>query len=147
LAKTHEVHVQLKDGLHFEAETGEEGFSIPLDADENVGGQGLGMRPAKMVLVGLAGCSAMDVLSILRKKRQAVTDMRVNVRAGRAEDHPKVYTRIELEFVVTGHGVDPAAVERSIELSMTKYCPVAAMLSQTVPIETGYRIIEAEPSD
>jgi putative redox protein len=84
----------------------------------------------------------MDVVSILQKKRQPFTGLQVKVSAEQAEEHPKVYTQIHLEFVVQGQGVKPQAVERAIELSQTKYCPAAAMLSKAVNITTSYRIKE-----
>jgi len=101
-----------------------------------------GPRPMQLLLVGLCGCTGMDVISILQKKRQAFTGLKVEATAQRAEEHPKVYTRIHLEFVVTGEGVDPAAVERSIELSQTKYCPASAMLGEVAEITSSYRIVE-----
>ena len=96
----------------------------------------------ELLLIGLAGCTAMDVVSILKKKRQSFTGLEVRVTAERAETHPKVYTRIHLEFVVKGKGADPRAVERSIELSQTKYCSASAMLSKVAEITTSYRIVE-----
>jgi putative redox protein len=84
----------------------------------------------------------MDVLSILKKKRQAISDLVVNVSAERASEHPRVYTSIHLEYVVSGVDVDPVAVERAIELSETKYCSAMAMLRQAVEITTTYRIEE-----
>ncbi len=99
-----------------------------------------GPRPLELLLLGLAGCTTMDVVSVLQKKRQPFTDVQVNVSAERAEEHPKVYTKIHLEFVVQGQGVKPQAVERAIELSQTKYCPAAAMLGKAVNITTSYRI-------
>lgn len=104
--------------------------------------QETGARPMALILVGLAGCTAMDVVSILQKKRQAITSLQVKVSAERADDHPKVYTQIQIEYVVSGQGVDPKAVERSIELSRTKYCPAIAMLKKTAEITTSCRIIE-----
>lgn len=101
-----------------------------------------GPRPVRLLLMGLCGCTGMDVTSILRKKRQPFTGLQVKATAERAEEHPKVYTEIHLEFVVTGKDVDPQAVERSIELSQTKYCPASAMLSKAVEITTSYRIVE-----
>ena len=92
--------------------------------------------------MGLAGCTSMDVVSILQKKRQPFTGLRTEVTAERAEEHPKVYTRIHLEYVVVGHGVKPAAVERAIELSTTTYCSAMAMLRQSAEITTSYRIVE-----
>jgi putative redox protein len=139
----HEVKVTLEEGMHFVAQADGEAFAIHLDAAAEHGGQGLGNSPVKMVLVGLAGCTAMDVISILRKKREEVTGLEVRVRGERAEEHPKVYTRIEVEFIVTGRGVNPASVERSIELSMERYCPVAGMLKSVVPITTSYQIVES----
>jgi putative redox protein len=148
MTKEQEVAVRLLDGMHFEgwAYPPGEGVSIQLDAKGEVGGQGLGARPQSLLLVSLCGCSGMDVLSILRKKRQQVTGLEVRARAERAETHPQVYTRIELSFVVEGEALKPAAIERSIELSMTKYCPVAAMLQGVVPIETRYEIVEPTPA-
>ncbi|HEC21925.1 MAG TPA: OsmC family peroxiredoxin [Chloroflexi bacterium] len=142
MSELHTAQVVLQEGMHFEGYPDEETV-IHLDAAEQFGGQGKGTRPQKLLLVSLAGCTAMDVISILRKKRQEVSGLEVRVRAERADEHPKVYTHIWLTYVVTGKNVDPAAVERSIELSMTRYCPVAGLLRDVVPIETEYEIIEA----
>jgi putative redox protein len=101
-----------------------------------------GPRPMQLLLIGLCGCTGMDVVSILQTKRQPFTGLQVKATAERAEEHPRVYTQIHLEFVVTGEGVDPAAVERSIELSQTKYCPASAMLEKAAEITTSYRILE-----
>ncbi len=101
-----------------------------------------GPRPMELLLIGLAGCMSMDVISVLQKKRQPITGLETKVTAERAEEHPKVYTAIHLEFLVKGKGVKPEAVERAIELSETKYCPAIAMLRQTVKIATSYRIVE-----
>ncbi|MGD2146126.1 MAG: OsmC family protein [Anaerolineae bacterium] len=101
-----------------------------------------GPKPMQLLLVGLCGCTGMDVISILQKKRQAFTGLKVEATAKRAEEHPRVYTSIHLEFLVTGEGVDPAAVARSIELSQTKYCPASAMLGEVAEITTSYRIVE-----
>ncbi len=105
-------------------------------------GRETGPQPMELLLISLAGCTAMDVVSILEKKRQPFTGLEVRVSAERAPEHPKVYTQIHLEFIVKGKGVAPAAVERSIELSQTKYCPASAMLSKTAELTTSYRIIE-----
>ncbi|MCC6905916.1 MAG: OsmC family protein [Anaerolineae bacterium] len=136
----HEISMTLHDGMHFEADTGD-GVNIHMDSDESVGGHGLGARPQKVLLAALAGCSSMDVISILRKKRQEVTGLDVKVRGEKAEDYPRVYTRIDLHYIVTGKEIDPEAVARSIELSMTKYCSVAGQLHASVPIHTSYEIV------
>lgn len=118
------------------------GFTVNLSADPSVGGSNDGLRPMELLAIGLAGCTAMDVLSILKKKRQDVTGFEVKVRAERAPDHPKVFTNILVEYVVRGRGVAPEAVERAIELSETKYCPAQGMLGRVAPIQHTYRIIE-----
>lgn len=122
--------------------TADSGFSVKLGTDPKVGGDDDGFRPMELMLLSLAGCTAMDVISILRKKRQTVTDFRVEVNAEQAQAHPKVFTDIHVHYVVHGQGVDPAAVERSIELSETKYCPAQAMLVRAVPIKHTYEIVE-----
>jgi len=143
--KKNEVSVVLNEGMHFTAYTPEGSFD--LDADQRVGGQGKGVRPIKLVLVSLAGCSAMDVVSIMRKKRQHVTDMTVRVNAEQhVADWPHVYTEAEIHYTVTGRGIDPEALRRAIELSETKYCPVIAMLRKQMPIVSTFEIIEAEPA-
>jgi putative redox protein len=97
----------------------------------------------ELLLIGLAGCTAMDVVSILQKKRQPLTGLQTKVTAERAEEHPRVYTKIHVEYVVTGKGVKPEAVERAIELSETKYCSAMATLRHTAEITSSYRILEA----
>jgi putative redox protein len=94
----------------------------------------------ELLLVGLAGCAAMDVLAILRKKRQDVTDYEVRVHGVRAEEHPMVFTTIDVEHIVTGHDIEPAAVARAIELSETRYCGAGAMLGRTAAMRHTYRI-------
>jgi putative redox protein len=96
----------------------------------------------ELIALGLAGCTAIDVSSILQKKRQQVIDLKVHFSAERANDHPRVFTHITLEYHITGNNVDENAVLRSIGLSATKYCPVQAMLSPVVPIELKYFIYE-----
>jgi putative redox protein len=94
----------------------------------------------EMFLMGVAGCTAMDVISIMRKKRADVTGFQINITGERAEDHPKRYTKILIEFVLEGKSLSPKEVERSIELSATKYC--SAIGSVKAPVETSYRIVE-----
>lgn len=131
-----------QSGLAFEGTAGS-GFSVRLDTTPDEGG-GSGFSPMELVLVGLASCTAMDVISILKKKRQDVTGFEVRAHGLRADDPPKVFTDITLEYIVRGHNIDPRAVERSIELSQTKYCSVNGMLSKVAQVTTTYRIEEAE---
>lgn len=124
--------------------TASRGPAVVLDhvlPDENRNENGF--RPLDLLLAGLSGCTAMDVVSILQKKRQSFTGLRVNVTGERAAEHPKAYTQIHLEYVVTGDEVDAEAIERSIELSQTKYCSATAMLGNAVRITTSYRIVAA----
>lgn len=122
--------------------TANSGFRIQLDAKQEVGGEGKGFLPMELMALSLAGCTAMDVISILRKKRQDVTDFEVRVEAPRADAHPKVFTRATIEYLVTGHDVDEAAVVRAIQLTSESYCPAQAMLGQVMPIELRYQIFE-----
>ena len=124
--------------------TGENDFTVPLDAETAVGGENGGFKPMELIAIGLAGCTAMDTISILKKKRQDITAFQVQVHAELALEIPKVFTHIILEYIVKGHNIDPAAVERSIELSANKYCPAQAMLSKACKIEQIYSILEAD---
>lgn len=134
--------LSMKHGLSFTA-TADSGFSVDLGASPSVGGDDDGFRPMELMLISLAGCTAMDVISILRKKRQGVTGFQVQAHAEQAEDHPRVFTEITIKYIVHGAGVEPEAVARSVELSKTKYCPAQAMLDQAVPIRHEWEIIEA----
>jgi putative redox protein len=122
----------------------ETGFEVPLGADPGVGGDNDGFRPMELIAIGLAGCTAMDVISILRKKRQEVTSFEVQVHADRAGQHPMVFTRARIEYFVTGHDVAESAVVRSIELSSESYCPAQGMFKHVFPIELHYHIYEDE---
>ena len=117
------------------------GFAVPLGAEPLVGGDNDGFRPVELFLIGLAGCTGMDVISILQKKRQEVTAFDVKVHAERAVDHPRVFTHIQIEYVVGGKNLDREMVERAVELSETKYCPAQAMLIKAVPIEHKITIL------
>lgn len=134
----------LASGMHFVGEI--DGFRMDLDAEETVGGVGAGPQPHRLLLQALAGCTAMDVISILRKKRQQVSGLRVEVQGSRADQHPRVYTHIEVLYRVWGQNVDSQAVARAIELSATRYCPVIAMLGKVAEVRTHYEI-EEESAD
>ncbi|MDE3230505.1 MAG: OsmC family protein [Chloroflexota bacterium] len=135
---------QLLGAMAFAGEAGS-GHTLTMDAAEHAGGQNQGFRPMELLIVGLAGCTAMDVIAILRKKRQHVTAYETRVVGERAEEHPQVFVNVTVEHIVTGHGVQPIAVERAIELSETKYCGASATLSKTGKVTHTYRIIEAAP--
>jgi putative redox protein len=133
-----DAQVTWKNNLAFEGKS-KRGTPVLLDTSVEQGGGSEGFSPMELLLVGLAGCTGMDVISILQKKRQDITQFRVQVHADRAEEHPKVFTKIIVEYVVTGNQVDRAAVERAVELSANKYCSASAMLSKAAEIE--HRII------
>ena len=135
--------VQWKGNMTFIG-TPDSGFPVQMDADASFGGTNQGVRPMEMIALGLAGCTGMDVISILRKKRQQISQFEVRVNGPRSADHPKVFTRALLTYVVTGTSVEEAALVRAIELSMTKYCTVQLMLSQAFPMELHYEIYEDE---
>lgn len=120
------------------------GFEVPLGADPGVGGANDGFRPLELMAVSLAGCTAMDVISILTKKRQEVTGFDVKVHAEQAQEHPHVFTHTVVTYIVSGHNVEEAAVLRAIELSATRYCPAQSMLSKVVPMDLVYEIYEDE---
>jgi putative redox protein len=118
------------------------GFDVPLGAHPSVGGDNDGFRPMELIALGVAGCTAMDVISILQKKRQQVSAFEVSISAQQSPEHPKVFTRMDIQYEIHGSNIDPKAVERAIELSETKYCPAQAMFNQILPIEFGYTITE-----
>ncbi len=134
-----QVSVALQDGMHFQGTI--DAFTIDLDAATAVGGAGRGPQPLRVLLLAMAGCTAMDVISILRKKRQQVTQFSVTVSGARADEHPRVYTDIEIVYRVAGRDIDPHAVARAIELSETRYCPIIAMLRPSVTIRNRYEIV------
>jgi putative redox protein len=137
-----DASVVWKKGLSFTGTADSSGFSLPLGADPKVGGENDGFRPSELILVGLAGCTGMDVISILEKKHQQVTALEVKAHGERADTDPKRFTSFVVEYVVTGKGIDPDAVERAVELSETKYCTVMATLRPAGPIERKITIRE-----
>jgi putative redox protein len=120
------------------------GFPIQMDSDPSYGGTNSGVRPMEMIALGLAGCTAMDVLSILQKKRQQVTQFEVKVDAPRSPEYPMVFTSAVITYIVTGRNISEEAVLRSIDLTATKYCPAQIMLEKAFPMELQYEIYEDE---
>jgi putative redox protein len=136
-----DANVTWQEGLSFTG-SADSGFQIKLGADVGVGGANDGFRPLELMAISLAGCTAMDVISILQKKKQAVTDFIVLVHADKGLDHPRIFTQITIFYVATGHHIEESALLRAIELSATKYCPAQAMLGKVVPMELKYKIEE-----
>jgi putative redox protein len=136
--------VTWKHGLSFTG-TADSGFTLNLGGSAAAGGDEDGFRPMELLLVGLAGCTGMDVISILQKKRQSVTDFQVKIAAEKATTYPTVYTHIQIQYLFSGHDLDPKAIERAIQLSQDTYCSVSAMLGKTAVIEHTYEILTDIP--
>jgi putative redox protein len=116
------------------------GHQVAMDAGPEFGGDDSAARPMELVLIGLAGCTGMDVVSLLHKMRVEFTGLELNTRADKTEEHPHTFSRIDIEYVVHGQDVDPAKVEKAIELSQDRYCSVSAMLRKHCPVNHTYRI-------
>jgi len=132
-----------KQRMSFEG-VSDSGFTLPLGASPKVGGDNDGFRPLELFAIGLAGCTAMDVISILQKKKQPVESFEVRVHAETAEEHPKVFTHIEVEYLLLGQNISKEAVERAVELSSKKYCPAQAMLNKVAPIDIKISLQEKD---
>ena len=122
----------------------ESGHTIRMDGAPEAGGQNKGSRPMEVVLIGMGGCTAFDVVHILRKSRQEITDCIAELEAQRAETDPKVFTHIHIHFIVTGKDLDPKKIQHAIELSATKYCSASIMLAKTAKITHDFEIIDAK---
>lgn len=136
------ARIKWTDHLSFVGETGS-GHATVIDGPPEAGGRNLGGRPMEMVLLGLGSCSAVDVLSILRKSRQQVEDCVVELSAERADSVPKVFTKIHMHYIIKGRGLGEKQVERAVSLSAEKYCSVSRMLAATVQITHDYELVES----
>ncbi len=135
------VRVKLIEGVSFAGQS-ESGHTVVMDGPPDSGGRNLGVRPMEMLLLGLGGCSAFDVVHILRKSRQQVSDCVADIDAERAETDPKIFTRIHVHFTVTGKSLDPKRVEQAVKLSAEKYCSASIMLGKAAEITHGFEVIE-----
>ena len=127
--------------MTFVGESGS-GHAVVMDGAAEFGGRDLGIRPMEMLLLGVGGCTAFDVVSILKKSRQAIVDCEVMVDSDRAEEVPKVFTRIHIHFIVSGNNLDPAKVEKAVSLSADKYCSASKMLEKAAEITHDFEIVE-----
>jgi len=129
------------NGMQFVGEAGS-GHAIVMDGTPEAGGKNTGLRPMELLLIGIGGCSGMDVVSILKKKRQDVTGFEINVNGQKAETYPQKFTEIDIEFIIRGKNISEEAVKRAVQLSMEKYCSVKATLEGSAKIDYVYKIIE-----
>jgi putative redox protein len=136
------ARVKWVDGMRFVGESGS-GHAVVMDGAPDSGGRDLGIRPMEMLLLGLGGCTAFDVVLILKRRREPVTDCVVEIEAERAESDPKVFTRIHLVYTLTGRGLSPAKVERAIKLSKEKYCSASIMLGAVAEISHELSVVDA----
>ncbi len=140
-----DAKVTWSQGMSFTGTAGS-GFNVPLGTDPSVGGQNDGFYPLELMAISLAGCTSMDVMSILRKKQQEVTAFEVQVQASQPETHPHVFTHARILYKVTGKNIEESALLRAIELSALKYCPAQTMLSKAFPMDLVYEIYAQDGS-
>lgn len=135
------ARVKWLDNMSFVGESGS-GHSVVMDGPPEAGGRDLGIRPMEMLLLGMGGCASFDVVSILKKTRQDVTHCEAHLSAERAETEPKVFTTINMHFVVTGNDLSESKVEKAVALSAEKYCSASIMLGKTAKITHSFEIID-----
>ena len=135
------ARVKLVEGMQFVG-SADSGHGVVMDAAAEIGGRNSGIRPMEMLLVGMGGCTAIDVVMILRKGRETVTDCLVELSAERAATEPKVFTRIHVHYKVSGRGLTAAKVERAIKLSKEKYCSASIMLGEVAEITHDFEVID-----
>ena len=135
--------VKWLDNMSFVGES-ESGHSVVMDGPPESGGRNLGVRPMEMVLLGMGGCTAFDVVLILKRQRQDITDCQVELSAERAEDTPKVFTKIHVHYMVTGKNLDEKKVARAVDMTADKYCSVSIMLAQSAEVTHDFEIIEEQ---
>ncbi len=140
---TSKAYLKQVKGITFAGKT-DSNHWITVDGPENFGGSDAGIRPKELLLLSLAGCTASDVVSILQKKRVKLDDFEINISADMTEEHPKVFTKIDLEYVFYGDNIAEKDVERAIELSQTKYCGVTAMFEKAMEINHTYNSVKPE---
>ena len=136
------TRIKWVEAMTFVGESGS-GHSVVMDGAAEMGGRDLGIRPMEMLLLGMGGCTAFDVVLILKKARQQVSDCVLELEAVRADMDPKVFTRIHVHFIVTGHLLSDKQVARAVELSAEKYCSASIMLGKTATITHDYEIVDA----
>ncbi len=138
---TKTAYIKQIKGITFAGKT-DSNHWVTMDGPENFGGSNAGIRPKELILLALAGCTGSDVISILEKKRTPLDDFEINIKADVSDEHPQIFTKIDLEYVFYGKNLNVKDIERAIDLSLTKYCSVTAMLQKSVEILHTYKIVE-----
>jgi putative redox protein len=137
-----EVEVIWQGAMAFVGTGAASNFPVKMDASPDVGGSGQGARPMELLLIALGGCTGMDVVSILKKMRQELTDYQIKIRGERAPEHPRAYTHITVEHIIRGRNLNPELVEKAVRLSETKYCSVLATINKAARVEVLTTIID-----
>ncbi len=137
------LELNVADGAAFTATSGT-GHSVVIDGSEELGGKNLGARPMEMVLMGMGGCMGMDVIHILRKSRQDLQGLKLELDSVRADEQPRVFTKVHIHIIVEGRGIRESAVARAIELSAEKYCSATRMIAMTAEITYDFKIVEVD---
>ena len=135
------ISVKWIDGMLMVGKSGS-GHAVVMDGPPEIGGENLGVRPMEMLLLGMTGCTVIDVVSTLKKMREDVVDCQTQVSADRSEEYPKVFTNIHVHFVLRGKQLNPSKVDKAIKLSAEKYCSASIMIGKTAIITHDYEIIE-----
>lgn len=138
-----DAQLNFNKGASFDIDVGS-GHSITIDGSAEIGGKNLGARPMELVLAGLGGCTAMDVLEILKKSRQQVTDVKIRLHAERAETPPRVFTEIDIHYIVSGHDLNEKKVQRAVDLSAEKYCSASIMIAKTATLRHTVELVQLE---
>ena len=138
----HEANVRWAGRMTFVGKAGTNHL-VPMDTSPEFDGDDSATKPLELLLIALGGCTGMDVVPLLKKMRQDVTAVELNITAERSEDHPKVYTKIDLEYVVAGRNLEEDKVKRAVELSQEKYCSVSAILKKSCPVNYTVRLVQA----
>lgn len=136
------ARIKLIEGVSFAGQS-ESGHTVVMDGPPDSGGKNLGVRPMEMLLLGMGGCTAFDVVHILRKSRQPISDCVAEIDATRADIDPKVFTKIHVHFIVSGKGLDPKRVDQAIKLSAEKYCSASIMLGKVAEVTHDFEIVES----
>lgn len=136
------ARIKLIEGVSFAGQS-ESGHTVVMDGPPDSGGKNLGVRPMEMLLLGMGGCTAFDVVHILRKSRQPISDCVAEIDATRADVDPKVFTKIHVHFIISGKGLDPKRVEQAIKLSAEKYCSASIMLGKVAEVTHDFEITES----